>query len=166
MQRLPWLVEAAWPGSLLSWLRMHSFSAYLRQATQWSCKRNCACCHELDESQAFSCLQASLDKVLGQLRQHVKARGSSGGTLEELVSSLLEEHNSQVTQESSDTPVELHCLLSCAWPANRIHCASLVGSPAQLRSLQAVPAGQLCIAPQSSPACQLASRRVPPTSST
>lgn len=41
---------------------------------------------------------------MGQLSQHVKARGSSGGTLGELVSSLLKEHNSQVMQESSDAP--------------------------------------------------------------
>ena len=50
--------------------------------------------------------------MLGQLRQHVKAQGSPGGTLEELVSSLLEEHNSQVLQESPG--VDFHSLLSCA----------------------------------------------------
>ena len=45
--------------------------------------------------------------MLGQLRQHVKARCSSGGTLEELVSLLLKEHNSQVMQESSDAPLSI-----------------------------------------------------------
>ena len=78
------------------------------------CSRSCACIPELDKVQAFSCLQASLDKVLGQLRQHVKAHGSSGGTLEELVSSLLEEHGSQVMQDCLTPLVELHCLVSCA----------------------------------------------------
>ena len=98
------------------------------------CKRSCACFHELDEFQAFSCVQASVNKVLGQLRQHVKAHGSSGGTLEELVSSLLEEHGSQVMQDCLTPLVELHCLVSCAWLANRVHCASLVGPPAQFEA--------------------------------
>ena len=81
--------------------------------------------------QAFSCLQASLEKVLGQLRQHVEAHGRSEGTLEELVSLLLKEHNSQVCRICLTPHVELRCSLSCAWPANRIHCASLVGFPAR-----------------------------------